>query len=105
LAIEAMGGREAFTLRSGSPIISEFWTNSKQAVVIVGKYEEVAALAGMLNLPASDLLRLANRKWGIALWGDAARAYSEHCAHRPFGNGAHALAGAPEGAGAIRQLS
>jgi hypothetical protein len=62
-------------MKMRSPGISEFWTDTRCALVLSGDPSLISAIADGLGLPRTVLVRVSPRRSGLALWGEALDCY------------------------------
>ena len=59
------------------PEIREYWTVSRQAVVLSSQRARLVELAAEIQVPAEDIIEQSPQTAVLALWGDALAAYQE----------------------------
>jgi hypothetical protein len=60
---------------SGGKVIVEYWTESRDALVLTGEKVEVTCVAAVLGVSLDNVTDVGPSKVALALWGADLRAY------------------------------
>ena len=58
-------------------MVREYWTETRNGLVVEGNPDIIRRIAGALNLPPSALIQVSNSRSVLGLWGESAREYQK----------------------------
>lgn len=58
--------------------VVEHWTDSGRGLVVTGSHLEVMEVTQAVGLPDSAPVKVAQRRWAVAVWGEAVPKYLQH---------------------------
>ena len=61
--------------RRGLRLVREYWTETRNGLVVEGKPDTIRRIEGALNLPPGTMVHVSNSRSVLGLWGESVLAY------------------------------